>query len=346
MKKANLSTDNSRRPKNKVMGIVNINNESFYGKSRRITVEDVEKAYLQMIEDGADIIDLGACSTRPGSTPVSEQQEWEYLEKPLTRIASLISESRSGYITFDNQAEPAKSRDLREERRAEKLDWNEGIVKPDCHLPQISIDTFRSGIVRKAYEVLGPFIVNDISAGEDDPDMLSTVAELGLTYIAMHKRGTPDTMQTLTDYPDGVVAEVKRYFEAFAEKADRFGIKDWILDPGFGFAKTVEQNYELLEHLDELSNMATGNKACSTDSQPAAINQRHTQVLVGLSRKSMIYKPLGITPEESLPATCVLNYRALQKGASILRVHDVKEAVQTVTLYQRLLRTAAPQLTL
>ena len=253
MKKANLSTDNSRRPKNKVMGIVNINNESFYGKSRRITVEDVEKAYLQMIEDGADIIDLGACSTRPGSTPVSEQQEWEYLEKPLKRIASLISESRSGYITFDNQAEPAKSRDLGEERRAEKLDWNEGIVKPDCHLPKISIDTFRSGIVRKAYEVLGPFIVNDISAGEDDPDMLSTVAELGLTYIAMHKRGTPDTMQTLTDYPDGVVAEVKRYFEAFAEKAHRFGIEDWILDPGFGFAKTVEQNYELLEHLDELT---------------------------------------------------------------------------------------------
>ena len=322
MKKANLSTDNSRRPKNKVMGIVNINNESFYGKSRRITVEDVEKAYLQMIEDGADIIDLGACSTRPGSTPVSEQQEWEYLEKPLKRIASLISESRSGYITFDNQAEPAKSRDLGEERRAEKLDWNEGIVKPDCHLPKISIDTFRSGIVRKAYEVLGPFIVNDISAGEDDPDMLSTVAELGLTYIAMHKRGTPDTMQTLTDYPDGVVAEVKRYFEAFAEKADRFGIEDWILDPGFGY-------------------VATGNKACSTDSQPAAINQRHTPVLVGLSRKSMIYKPLGITPEESLPATCVLNFRALQKGASILRVHDVKEAVQTVTLYQRLLRTAA-----
>lgn len=345
MKKANLSTDNSRRPKNKVMGIVNINNESFYGKSRRITVEDVEKAYLQMIEDGADIIDLGACSTRPGSTPVSEQQEWEYLEKPLKRIASLISESRSGYITFDNQAEPAKSRDLREERRAEKLDWNEGIVKPDCHLPQISIDTFRSGIVRKAYEVLGPFIVNDISAGEDDPDMLSTVAELGLTYIAMHKRGTPDTMQTLTDYPDGVVAEVKRYFEAFAEKADRFGIKDWILDPGFGFAKTVEQNYELLEHLDELTEIrrcteagiVSGSKSRTEDNLDLA------PVLVGLSRKSMIYKPLGITPEESLPATCVLNYRALQKGASILRVHDVKEAVQTVTLYQRLLRTAAPQ---
>lgn len=348
MKKANLSTDNSLRPKNKVMGIVNINNESFYGKSRRITVEDVEKAYLKMIEDGADIIDLGACSTRPGSTPVSEQQEWEYLEKPLKRIASLISESRSGYITFDNQAEPAKSRDLREERRAEKLDWNEGIVKPDCHLPQISIDTFRSGIVRKAYEVLGPFIVNDISAGEDDPDMLSTVAELGLTYIAMHKRGTPDTMQTLTDYPDGVVAEVKRYFEAFAEKADRFGIKDWILDPGFGFAKTVEQNYELLEHLDELTeirrcteaSIVSGSKSRTEDNLDLA------PVLVGLSRKSMIYKPLGITPEESLPATCVLNFRALQKGASILRVHDVKEAVQTVTLYQQLLRTAAPQLTL
>ncbi|MBR4801565.1 MAG: dihydropteroate synthase [Bacteroidales bacterium] len=265
------------------MGIININNESFYGNSRKITVEDVEKAYLQMIEDGADIIDIGACSTRPGSTPVSGAQEWKYLEKPLERLAEVASERFCNGKT----------------------------------VPEISIDTFRSEIARKACDILGPIIVNDISAGEDDPEMLSSVAELGLTYVAMHKRGTPDTMQSLTDYPDGVVTEVKRYFEAFAEKAEKFGIEDWILDPGFGFAKTVEQNYELLELLDELTQIAK-------------------TVLVGLSRKSMIYRLLGITPEESLPATCVLNFRALQKGATILRVHDVKEAVQTINLYQKL----------
>ena len=267
----------------KVMGIININNESFYGNSRKITVEDVERTYLQMVEDGADIIDIGACSTRPGSTPVSGAQEWKYLEKPLERLAEVASERFCNGKT----------------------------------VPEISIDTFRSEIARKACDILGPIIVNDISAGEDDPEMLPTVSELGLTYVAMHKRGTPDTMQSLTDYPDGVVTEVKRYFEAFAEKAEKFGIEDWILDPGFGFAKTVEQNYELLEHLDELIQIAK-------------------TVLVGLSRKSMIYKPLGITPEESLPATCVLNFRALQKGATILRVHDVKEAVQTINLYQTL----------
>lgn len=267
----------------RVMGIININNESFYGKSRRITVEDVEKAYLQMIEDGADIIDIGACSTRPGSTPVTLEQEWEYLEKPLERLAEIASER-----------------------------FCEGNT-----VPEISIDTFRSEIVRKVCDIMGPVIVNDISTGEDDPEMLSTVADYGLTYIAMHKRGTPDTMQSMTDYPKGVVAEVKRYFEEFAEKAEKFGIEDWILDPGFGFAKTVEQNYELLEGLDQFQSL-------------------ERPVLAGLSRKSMIYKLLGITPEESLPATCVLNFRALQKGATILRVHDVKEAVHVAKLYEKM----------
>ena len=268
----------------RVMGIININNESFYGKSRRITAEDVEKAYLQMIEDGADIIDIGACSTRPGSTPVSQRQEWEYLEKPLERLAEVASER-----------------------------FCEGKT-----VPEISIDTFRSEIVKKACDILGPIIVNDISAGEDDPDMLTTVADYGLTYVAMHKRGTPDTMQSLTEYPEGVVAEVKRYFEKFSEKAGKYGIEDWILDPGFGFAKTIGQNYELLEGLDQFQSMGR-------------------PVLAGLSRKSMIYKLLDITPEESLPATCVLNFMALQKGAAILRVHDVKEAVQTVRLFEKTL---------
>jgi dihydropteroate synthase len=179
------------------------------------------------------------------------------------------------------------------------------------------VDTFRAEIVRRTYDTIGPFLVNDISAGELDPEMLETVGRLGLPYVAMHMRGTPETMQSLTDYDD-VVAEVIRYFKEFSAKAQGSGIKEWILDPGFGFAKTIEQNYELLGRLGEVS---------------AAFPQ---EILVGLSRKSMIYKVLGITPEEAMPATQVLNFAALQGGATWLRVHDVAPAVQTAKLYNRL----------
>jgi dihydropteroate synthase len=147
-----------------------------------------------------------------------------------------------------------------------------------------------------------------------DSEMLSTVGRLGLPYVAMHMRGTPETMQSLTDYDD-VVAEVIRYFKAFEKKAADAGIREWILDPGFGFAKTVEQNYQLLGRLDEVKE---------------AFSQ---EILVGLSRKSMIYKVLGITPEEAMPATQVLNFAALERGATWLRVHDVAPAVQTAQLY-------------
>ena len=179
--------------------------------------------------------------------------------------------------------------------------------------PSISIDTFRAEIVRRTYDTIGPFLVNDISAGEMDPEMLSTVGRLGLPYVAMHMRGTPETMQSLTDYDD-VVAEVIRYFKAFEKKAADAGIREWILDPGFGFAKTVEQNYQLLGRLDEVKE---------------AFSQ---EILVGLSRKSMIYKVLGITPEEAMPATQVLNFAALERGATWLRVHDVVPAVQTARI--------------
>ena len=184
---------------------------------------------------------------------------------------------------------------------------------PGREYPSISIDTFRAEIVRRTYDTIGPFLVNDISAGEMDPEMLSTVGRLGLPYVAMHMRGTPETMQSLTDYDD-VVAEVIRYFKAFEKKAADAGIREWILDPGFGFAKTVEQNYELLGRLDEVKE---------------AFSQ---EILVGLSRKSMIYKVLGITPEEAMPATQVLNFAALERGATWLRVHDVVPAVQTARI--------------
>ena len=173
-----------------VMGIINVNNESFFSGSRFVAAQEVASKIEEMDSQGASIIDLGACSTRPGSTPVPLEQEWEYLRGVLELIAG---ENLSGRIKF-------------------------------------SIDTFRSEIVRRAHDIIGEFIVNDISAGEDDPQMLPVVGELGLPYIAMHKRGTPSTMQQMCDYPNGVVEEVTEYFKAFEARAAAYGIKEYIMD--------------------------------------------------------------------------------------------------------------------
>ena len=254
-----------------IMGIVNLTEDSFYAASR-VGLADVVARVGQMLADGADIVDLGACSTRPGSSQPTLEEEWARLEPALRAISS------------------------------------EGRQSPD-----ISIDTYRAEIVRRAYEVIGPFMVNDISAGAMDPEMLTTVGRLGLPYVAMHMRGTPQTMQEFTHYTD-LVAEVKDYFREFARKAEEAGIADWLLDPGFGFAKTLEQNYELLNRLAELQEL-------------------NRPILVGMSRKSMIYKLLGISPEESLSATQVVHLAALERGATWLRVHDVGPAVQTARLY-------------
>ena len=181
----------------------------------------------------------------------------------------------------------------------------------------ISVDTFRAEIARRAVAQFGEVIVNDITAGKGDDEMLCTVAELGVPYIAMHMRGTPQTMQQHTQYNDvvdDVVAELSERLHAI-EKAG-IELKKVALDPGFGFAKTLEQNYELLAGLHRLRSLG----------QP---------LLVGVSRKSMIYKMLGITPEESLAATQAVHWEALQQGATLLRVHDVREAVQTIKLYEK-----------
>ena len=285
-----------------IMGIVNLNGDSFYAGSRAAGADAIARA-RQMWADGADVVDLGACSTRPGSTQPSREEEWSRLEPALktlsyTKPAPSVYEPRKTGPSYTKSAS-------------------------SVYEPWISIDTYRAEIVRRAYEVIGPFLVNDISAGEMDPEMLSTVGRLGLPYVAMHMRGTPETMQSLTDYDD-VVAEVIRYFKDFDKKAADAGIREWILDPGFGFAKTIEQNYELLNRLDEVS---------------SAFSQ---EILVGLSRKSMIYKVLGITPEEAMPATQVLNYAALERGATWLRVHDVVPAVQTARLYSTMY-TSSPE---
>lgn len=183
---------------------------------------------------------------------------------------------------------------------------------PKTHL---SIDTFRAGVAKATVEV-GASIINDIAAGHLDEQMLPTVGELGVPYIMMHMRGNPQTMQSMTEYTD-LVKEMNIYFSERIAKAREYKINDIILDPGFGFAKTLEQNYELMSKMELFSSF-------------------ELPILVGISRKSMIYKLFDITPQEALNGTTVLNTVALQKGAQILRVHDVKEAVQTREIVKQL----------
>jgi dihydropteroate synthase len=272
-----------------VMGIINVNEESFYAASRCTGIDSFEARMEEMLAAGADIIDIGACSTKPGSTPVSEEKEWENLRGVLKWFLNngiAIGEGR-GFM---------------------------GGLK-------ISVDTFRAEIVRRVYDEIGAFIVNDISAGEDDCAMLERVGELKLPYIAMHKRGTPDTMQSMCDYQDGVVNEVINYFNSFSDKAKSYNINSYMIDPGFGFAKTVEQNYELLNGMQRIIG------------EVERYSGSYRPLLAGLSRKSMIWKPLGITPDEALSATVALNLQCLLNGAEVIRVHDVKEGVQTRTLF-------------
>ncbi len=254
-----------------IMGIINLTDDSYFAQSRCSDESEALHRVEKMVCEGADIIDIGACSSRPGSIPVGADEEWRRLEPVLKCVRREF---------------------------------------PDLH---ISVDTYWAGIVEKAYDLIGNFIVNDISAGEDDAMMLHVVGRLGLEYVAMHKRGTPATMQSMTDYED-IVAELVRYFEDFSLRAQDAGINRWILDPGFGFSKTVEQNYRILASLSSFKNISS-------------------RILVGVSRKSMIYKPLGITPEDALPATQAVHMAALSGGADILRVHDVKEARQVADLF-------------
>jgi len=254
-----------------IMGIVNVNDDSFFAQSRAKEKDAFIARVETMLEQGADSIDIGAVSTRPNMAPVSLEQEWERLS-PVVQLFAL----RFAGVRF-------------------------------------SVDTYRKEIVSRVYEVAGPFVVNDISAGEEDPGMLERVAELDLEYIAMHRKGDCVTMHHNYEYDD-VVEEVADYFRKFGEIAAAKGVRNWILDPGFGFSKSIEDNYRLFKGLPEL-------KKCGR------------RILVGISRKRMIYQPLGITPEESLEAVTALHLQALLAGADILRVHDVAAARGCVTLY-------------
>ncbi len=255
-----------------IMGIVNLTPDSFYPGSR-FTADELLRKVEAMLNDGADIIDIGAQSTRPDSTLLTAEEE-------LLRLDPLI------YLLDKNFPETI-----------------------------LSIDTFYSKVARECINA-GFSIVNDISGGELDKKMISTVAALKVPYVCMHMRGTPQTMAALNDY-DNVARAVLDYFIMKTEECHNAGIRDIIIDPGFGFSKNTDQNFELLKNMDYLKILGK-------------------PILAGLSRKSTIYKFLGITAEESLNGTTVMNTIALMKGAGILRVHDIKEAKECVKLFSKL----------
>ena len=258
----------------RVMGILNVTPDSFYAESRMQTDEAVEKQVMRLLSEGADIIDLGAYSSRPNADHVSAEEEMCRLRRGLEVLRCVAPEA------------------------------------------VVSVDTFRADVARMCVEEYGVAIINDIAAGEMDAEMFSMVARLGVPYVMMHMQGTPQDMQ-LNPHYDNLLKEVMLYF---AEKVDRLrqmGVKDIVLDPGFGFGKTLDHNYELLSQMEEL--------ACFG-----------LPLLVGISRKSMIYKLLKSTPQESLNGTTVLNTIALLKGAHILRVHDVKPAVEAVKIVEKM----------
>lgn len=251
-----------------VMGILNATPDSFYSDSRVMDAEAIAERALAMVADGADILDIGACSTRPGAENVGLAEEMKRLDVAVRAVRAAVGPS---------------------------------VV--------ISVDTFRAQVAKHCVEELGVDIVNDISGGDLDPLMHNTIAQLQVPYVVMHTRGTPATMQQLTNY-DGDVAAV--VLEELARKIDtlyQLGINDVIADPGFGFAKTVEQNYRLLSHLE-------------------AFHALDVPLLVGLSRKSMIQRVLNCTAAAALNGTTVVNTIALMKGAHIVRVHDVKAAAE------------------
>ena len=252
-----------------VMGILNITTDSFFDGGKYLTKKEIISQIQKIKKEGAQIIDVGASSSRPGSTPVSEKLE---LERLLPTIE---------------------------------------LIKENCTDIKISIDTFRSVVAKSCIEN-GADIINDISAGEYDKKMFETVANHNVPYIMMHMKGDSLTMQNNPSY-NNVVEEIMLFFQTKINKLNEMDFNQIIIDPGFGFGKTLEHNYEILKNLKQFQKFKL-------------------PVLVGASRKSMIYKLLNGTAEQALNGTSVVNTFSLLNGASILRVHDVKEAVECVKI--------------
>ena len=261
-----------------IMGILNVTPDSFYSDSRTPDEAHITDRVRQMMDEGADMIDIGGYSSRSGADDVTPEEEMDRLRRGLRIVRKLYPE-----------------------------------------VP-VSVDTFRADVARMCIEEEGADIINDISGGMMDRQMFRTVARLGVPYILMHMQGTPDTMQVAPHY-DNLRREVMLYFAERIDRLCQMGAKDIIVDPGFGFGKTLEHNYELMNHLEDF----------------AVFN---LPLLVGISRKSMIYKLTGDTPQTSLNGTTVLNTISLVKGAHILRVHDVKAAVEAKQIYMAMKQNA------
>jgi dihydropteroate synthase len=261
-----------------VMGIINITPDSFYNGGKMEKKKVMLSAVEKMIIEGADIIDVGGVSTRPGAPVVTTKTELERLLPAVTAI-------RKNF--------------------------------PDIPL---SVDTYRSWVALKVIEETGPVIVNDISGGTLDPAMFENIAKINVPYILCHIQGTPADMQDNPHYDD-VVKDISGFFSDRVKQLTKMGVKDIIIDPGFGFGKNMQHNYDLLNRLDSFKVF-------------------QLPVIVGLSRKSMVWKLLDTSPEEALNGSTVLNTLALLGGADILRVHDVREAAEAITLIEALKSTA------
>ena len=298
------------------MGIVNVTPDSFWEPSRVSTPNAAVDRVRTMLEQGADIIDIGAVSTRPGSAPVSASEEWGRLE-PVLRALQNTPIGAVGHRSSRAETAPTLAGlTVRSSSRAETAPTLAG----NLHTLRLSVDTTRAEIVRRVFDLVGPFIVNDISAGEDDPDMLPTVGELELPFIAMHKRGGPQTMDGMCDYPGGVVPALLEYFREFDMRASRYGIRDWILDPGLGFAKTSEQCWEILRRLPEL-------RALGRPILIGAADKRFTRSVpeeVATLPTSKFGSGDGDPASEN--GTVVAHRLAIASGADILRVHEVTAA--------------------
>ena len=257
----------------KIMGIINITPDSFYEKSRHTQINDIYKQVDKMLTEGADFIDIGGYSSRPGADDIPLQEELDRVIPIVEKVAKSFPQAR------------------------------------------ISVDTFRSEVAEQAVEK-GAALINDISAGHLDDQMMNVVKKCQVPYVMMHMKGTPQTMKSLNQYDD-LVTDIKYYFSERIDQANQMGINDLIIDPGFGFAKNIDQNFELLSRLSDFDDL-------------------DYPLLIGLSRKSMIYKTLKTTADQALNGTTALNMLALEKGASLLRVHDVKQAVECCQLFNRI----------
>lgn len=257
------------------------------------------------------IINITPDSFYDGSRCFTEEQIERKVLAALDEGADMFDVG--GYSSRPAADDVAIEEEIRRIARAMK------VIRRVAPATAVSIDSFRAEVIRRTVDEFGDCIVNDISAGELDPKMIATVAELRLPYVAMHMRGRPTTMQEMTSYSD-VVEEVREYFIRKIEQLQEVGIEDIVIDAGFGFAKSLDQNYELMRGLHRLTDLGA-------------------PLLVGISRKSMIYKLLDCTPDKALNGTTALHLEALRQGAKILRVHDTREAKEVITIFNKLNKT-------